>query len=555
MTSKVIKFFALTAILLCTSETATFGQAIPAEEFPLKSEEELREILRSAKSFFELEQTSNLINSMDRCGRFANDAAEALTNMRRIKANSEGNVTRAIQIEYEEQRGKNEVALFDYKSCFTRNLSGMREMMARGITTYEAHKAEFDRQATNYTNVPDMASYILAVEAALQRLVIAETQRDFDNSKRGIGRRPDDTIAIVKNVHRDVRVLPGGRGNDWKPVGVNYGLRLRDEIRTGPRGRVRFVLNDHYVDSSGRESGPTIINMNSNTHIKMERYAVSFNDPKKSESVLGLVKGALRAFTRNFGINHSVRVGGGNVTGGIRGTEASFEYDPNTDVFNMHVDHGDAFIEHNGQEISVAPKTSRTVAFGNLSPARPLTEEQWANIVANTGDGYAETAETSRLAALSLSEIDAEPRIAQPATPVNVDEEFRREMAKIYVRSFLESIRDYDENLYLSLAVGQIRNSYDISTQTKTFREFVDGRGERPLNWTHQCAVCLNDDKNTCQVQVYVDAVDPTQSKSLIFWYEESDDNSVGRAISKAALAQGDDLVRFQSLNPVCEVN
>ena len=135
---------------------------------------------------------------------------------------------------------------------------------------------------------------------------------------RAVGTAAGDVIGSVASVFRDVEVLAGGAGNKWEAIQKGYQVRLRDEIRTGPRGRARIEFADRLDESN---AGPTVVNIGSNSHVKMESYAVRFQRPKKSEGIIGLIRGTIRAFTKNWGSGSAFKVRTGTSLCGIRGSE------------------------------------------------------------------------------------------------------------------------------------------------------------------------------------------------------------------------------------------
>ncbi len=567
------KFYAFISLLYLCSVLGTSlsrAQAIPAEEFQNMDLDELERELKAAKYFADLNRASFFINGSERCGTFLDDASESLQNMRQIRADSAGQVTEAIQRAYQEEQDKNQVALFDYRSCFTRNMAGYPELTEVGITTYETHKTAFDRTKDNYSNVPDIYNYIAALENAIE---------NYTETDEG------DFIGELANVHNTVDVLQGGRGSEWKTVSRGYKLRVKDELRTGPRGRTRILFADRY---NAGNAGPTVINIGSGSQIRIEDFTVNLTAQANRRGIISLIRGKMRAFTRGWGFGSSfqvrtgasiassggtaINIGGDTQIGtnnddgllrqighyfqkmfmayaqsntGVYGTEVAIEYFPDTDLLNVHLNRGNAVILFDGEQIPMEPNTGRTVAFGNISPVRTVREDVWNSFVRETGDGYVETAQT-----LGIENAEPIESLIKPNESYTND----RYNAEFHVWRLLESMSTYDRGTFSRLASGQLRNSYDESMKTKTFREFIDFDGQRPKTWTPKCSVCWIDADGTkvCQVQIFVEADNPDQNKDLLFWLYNIDAGDLAVTINRASLAEGVELSSFNSHNPVC---
>lgn len=139
---------------------------------------------------------------------------------------------------------------------------------------------------------------------------------------RAVGTEPGEIVGTVVSVFKTVDVF---RKNKKIP-GIQAGFKLErnDELRTGLRGRARIEFADRYQD---KDSGPSVINVASRSHIKVEDFRINLEDSTKNKGVIELIKGAIRAFAKGWGGQEaafSVRTG--TSLCGIRGSEEVVRY-------------------------------------------------------------------------------------------------------------------------------------------------------------------------------------------------------------------------------------
>lgn len=579
MVYKLTRFLILKAICLFSFTITGFAQATPEENFPNMELKELESELKSAEYFADLSEASTFINAENQCGVHIRTAREAIEGMRRIKTAAEaaGRTTQENVDDHAKFQNENQVALFDYRSCFTRLLVNYPTLLEVSISTYEAHKVDFDTNKGNYSNVPNLDNYIVAIENAIE-----------NKEKNNEG----DFAAQLSNVHATVEVLQGGRGTTWKKVAQGYKLRINDEVRTGPEGRTRILFADRF---NGTNAGPTVANVGSSSHIKIEQFITTFGNEPSRQGILGLLRGKLRVFSDIFGprSNFTVRTGtsiassggtainiGGDTQIGmddglgvinkiacvfksiftayaqntnIFATEVAIEYNPDSDIFTAHLDRGSASIEHNGENIILAPKTSRTVAFGNISPARPLSNNVWRLVVADTGEGYAETAQTIRVA--SVVEPVTKPNTATAISDIELQETYSnidRSYARLRVSELFTSMRDYDIQNFNKLIGGSFKTIYEeMLGEGSTYYQIMRAGG-LPLRWKSSCSVCIPNENEACIVKLLLEKENPYSADEIFVWVENINGDPLDKRITRLRPAQGANLAEFNSFNPVC---
>lgn len=135
---------------------------------------------------------------------------------------------------------------------------------------------------------------------------------------------PGAPIANLTSVFDDVKVLPQGKGGTWAVAEKGRALYRLDVVRTGPRGRARIEFVDRVQEDN---AGPSVVNVGSSTEISMEKFDFSLTE-KASQGILGLIRGTIRTFFKNFGGSRSsFAVRTGTSLCGIRGSESTVTYE------------------------------------------------------------------------------------------------------------------------------------------------------------------------------------------------------------------------------------
>jgi hypothetical protein len=153
-------------------------------------------------------------------------------------------------------------------------------------------------------------------------------------------------------------------------------IKIGDCIRTGPVGRIRITMADRDVR---RNAGPTTISFSTNSVACFYKFDANFDDSPQIETVIDLIKGAVRVFFKGWGRNDSVSIRTGVTVCGIRGSEVLITYVPSDDlVYTMVLEgHMDVTSEATGETVSLTENQSLVVANGDFYNAGPATQEQW----------------------------------------------------------------------------------------------------------------------------------------------------------------------------------
>ncbi|MEO9601626.1 FecR domain-containing protein [Parasphingorhabdus sp.] len=251
-----------------------------------------------------------------------------------------------------------------YADCYTSTLADYPVLSAanvRGLTDFRTKVAALNPK---YSTKGDIVGYIAAIEDAIEN----------------IGNQRGKRVGVIESIFKQVDVLRGGE-KQWTPLSKGAPIFILDELKTGPRGRLRIKFDDRFSEGN---AGPTVVNIGSSSHIKIERFLVSFDNPKKREGVIGLLRGSIRAFTKNWGSRSQFAIRAGATVCGIRGTEVAISYDPATGEAVHTLDHGDAFVEADGQRITLKPRTSLSVRGSEIGALRDISDATWSGLVDST---------------------------------------------------------------------------------------------------------------------------------------------------------------------------
>jgi hypothetical protein len=519
-----------------------------------KSIEQIEKILKDAQLYRTLGSSVKVINSAGNCGQYVNAAKRSRQQIKTLNSEYRGRADDRyyqLKAQYDENNRK---ALRDYKTCFAEQTQYYQPLVEAKVRSYQAHKIKMDDLAHEYNFPKDMNVHIDYVQRAL------EYRKNLAN---------DGIVGTVQSTFQRVEYRPGSKHGGWLNVTRGLKLRKHDELRTGPRGLARIQFADHYTKGN---AGPSIINVGKNTHIRIEKFVISFDDPPHSNGVIGLIRGSLRAFTKNWGFRSSFSVRTGTSLVGIRGTELAVVYDPDTDKTDVHLDHGDAYVEVGGVQTTLQPHTSVTIQNNRVSPPRPLTNSIWGILVNSTGDQHNETLATAReggTITLEQGRVNRSQNTTITGAEITPYDEIAN-LAKIaelqyvstIVSSLNQAILDYDEAKTLRYMDGFVKSQYTKALKTRSFRDIVDSSGF-VVKVKNDCAVCWEEtDSNGKNVQ-YCDV------KAKLYFANGKPRQTVlfhgvkkwGRGVTKPYFKltnfyeyNGDKATQFEAKNPVCNL-
>lgn len=283
------------------------------------------------------------------------DAMDA--SLKKDFPNSDDAAVEARKVEREQYRAVKKV----YTECYNRQLQVYREWS--NFNEYNVvDKASLESERKR------LQSRAQALEAEIDEYIDAVWhERPLDHHKAG--RRlaftnAIDTIAKVMAVSRVVEVRHFGRGS-WEQVKKDQVLRRGDELRTGPSGRAVIDMLDH---EPIKDAGPSRFNIGRNSHVIFEQLAHMLElrrEQYRRRGMIQLLRGQLRAFTKNMGFGSEFSVRTGTTICGIRGTEVIIDYDGN-DVVRYFLIEGDASIRSPYVEQELQPKKPLTFKGGRI---------------------------------------------------------------------------------------------------------------------------------------------------------------------------------------------
>ena len=530
-------------------------QAVPKDTggYEKHSIKELERMIERAEFLVVLNQSARTIDYGRGCGKHIDKAKDLRRQLLRLKQQYRGKADQiywkkdqAIRADY--TKAKNE-----YETCFNGQVGTFEALLQNNIYNLQAHKAATAEHMGGLDKGLNIPKYIDQLKAALE-------VRQGKVSQNGI-------VATLTSTFKTVEYKPanaGGRG--WLPATRGLKLRIGDEIRTGPAGRARIIFENHPANAS-----PAITNIGTNSQIKMEKFPLTFEEPDP-ESVIELMRGAVRAFTKDWGFRASFSIRSGTSIVGIRGTEVAVKYNPYNGVTEAHLDHGDAYVEVAGVQTPLQPRTSVTVTNNTLSAPRPLTDSIWGNIVDGTGEQHNETELTASAggAINPTNQSSLTPKIinyefpSQQNTAENTDV-IADELAQIAalamiglaegrVDNYIRGLKTYNQDLLLSNTVGELRGFLEKEFATKTVRESMKTYVQ-VKSYSHLCGVCWIDPETSlqhCTIETKMDKVNG-KSETILFMIRGGKPFSyTDLKIDKMRLSKAEYQTKFFERKPIC---
>ena len=330
---------------------------------------QLERELRNAKLFGDLQAAKTEIETNAECGPHLRETRDTLDQLKSLNQRYRGRANATYQARAQELKDRNANALRDYKTCFALHMQTYDEIFASDISTYEQHRQAYQRlgRESSLQKAISIEEYIEDIEAVIQQ--------------KSAGHVVGTMLGQFNEVHIS---LDGKTG--WKTVNKGEALRAGYHVRTGSNGRARIEIIGRTPES---KRYPTIINIAPNSALQMAPL-LKDNTPRAPKGALNLFRGTIRALTRGWGDPSEFSIFAGTSIG-IRGTEIGVVYNPDTATLDCHLDHGDGYVEVNGKQITLQPKTSVRVQNNHVSAAQPTPAGFWDNLVAISGSGKPET--------------------------------------------------------------------------------------------------------------------------------------------------------------------
>lgn len=411
-----------------------------------------------------------------------------------------------------------------YEDCFAATLADYSVLSYAGVRTRSDFKTKVVQLNKKFSNKGDIGAYIAAIEDAIEA------------SSQQLGKR----VGVVESAFKRVQVLRPVQSHDWIALEKGMPVYTGDDLRTGPRGRVRIKFDDYLQTGT---AGPTVVNIGSSSHIKIEKFIVSFTSPPKHEGVLGVLRGSIRAVTENWGPRSNFSLRAGVTVCGIRGTEVAVSYDPEKDLAVHTLNHGDAFVEANGKRVQLQPRTSITANGSDLGSLTNVSDAAWSDLESFTsGD----------IAGPELPLTDAELDNSLRSITENAFQR-RRITARRTAMKYVETSQSGDVFGTLALLSGKARKDLENQLQSKTLKEIVAGQGEIE-KMAFNCAACGAESAQDqeCLVQVTIDLAGRGSPFLALFGVNFPRVSPDLATVNLSVPATGASLQRYEQYGPVC---
>jgi len=318
------------------------------------------------------------VEDVSRCWTYLEMAAEVREELKALNAQYEGRADSVYRESAQNMVQKNQQLRDEYRRCFEYEVGNRYPTIrAAGVQSYDRFLGKYDELAGEH-GTGDQSSLLQRLEDSMREL-----EQEISLRENGVSK----ITATVLSSFRSVERVQGSRRTALKSGDT---LTRDDIVETGPRGRVRI----EFVKTCGLQFGtlgPAIVNIGPNSRIDVRGYFEQrFRGEQRAceadNSTIGLLRGALRAMTTNWGSGSAFKVRVGTSLAGIRGTELAVSYDPDKDAAKVWLHHGDAFLETRAGQRALKPSEVVSVKAGNISALRTFTPEDYAGVVLATAE-------------------------------------------------------------------------------------------------------------------------------------------------------------------------
>ena len=296
------------------------------------------------------------INQVDATIRSSSTVAPAFREMERLKKIAKEDGTQKSVSDYNkakslyEQRFSNALSKGIYADV-TSQFGGDYSTLVNAYLSLDAKAQRYGQATAQGMSLARQERRIQELDAKIAR----------PNSAKAIG--------VVTSTFKDTFVKRGS-GGSWIRIMEGRQLFLDETIKTGLKGRLRIEMRDR-VEQGNR--GPTVINVGSDSLIKMEKFETAFTDQVPSRTgVLYLIRGFLRAKTKNWGARSLFSVRTGTSLCGIRGTEVEVRHDDLNKIASYRLLSGVASVSHKRGTTQLVAGSEIVVRNGFAGPPRPF---------------------------------------------------------------------------------------------------------------------------------------------------------------------------------------
>lgn len=379
-TTSIMRGFFILIFLLCanTSQASNIDETDPTtwpREKILEEIKETKEEHKFARLAQEVQYSHANIKGDANCSKALRLAEKYKKEMLALNQQYAGRANNEYQRRFTIAKKNNSEQLTKYRQCVSRVLFNSGKSKVIGVSTYDGLQnltADIENRL-DAKSVDDVGKYIVKTEDYLEELEAA--LKALGTNLRVVG--------TLTSVLPGVMVKPPG--GHWREARKGYVFRVNDELKTDESGRARIDFTD--IDRD-RNAGPTIVSIGNNSHVRIEKLSISSSGKNSSKGVLGIIRGAIRAFTKSWGTGtkgiFSVRAGTTLV--GIRGTEVNLDYNPDFDTFVAHVDHGTVDITSQSGKSTLTNREKITVKNGIAGNKTPFSQSEWTAVLQRTPD-------------------------------------------------------------------------------------------------------------------------------------------------------------------------
>jgi hypothetical protein len=377
-TTNILRGFFILFILLCanTSKASTIDENDPTTWPRKKIKEEIKYTQKDHK-FALLAQNIQLAHARIKgdanCSRALRLAEKYKKEMLALNQQYAGRADSEYQRRFTTAKRNNSEQLTKYRQCVSRVLFDSGKSKAIGVSTYDGlqNLTEEIEGQLDAKSVKDVGQYIVKIEDYLKNLEAALKAIDTNIM----------VIGTLEGIFGGVKVK--SPGSLWRDGQKGYIFRINDELKTDERGRARIEFTDQDKE---RNAGPTIVNVGSNSHIRIRSFTLSLGGERQSKGIIGVLRGVIRAFTKNWGNPGSFSVRGGPTLLGIRGTEVMLDYNPDSDTLAALVNHGTVDIFSKSATNTLTNREKITVKNGVAGNKIPLSQSEWIAALQQTPD-------------------------------------------------------------------------------------------------------------------------------------------------------------------------
>jgi hypothetical protein len=507
----------------------------------------------------EMQRLGDYIPNASRCADYYKWVREKFEELNELNAEYQGRADAAYRRRAEILTQEKDDAAREYTSCFASEAARSPLIRENDLTTRSAFKVRYDALKAEYGE-GSILHHKRTVEEELynleMELVQARLWDDWDFPEDGV--MHGGPVATVTSTFRNVWVRRGG-GKNMVRLAKGAPLYASDVVVTGPQSRARVEIADR-VDRL--DVGPTIINIGPSSEVEMSHYEARREVPA---TMVSLLRGAIRAFTRNWGSGSAFSVRVGTSLCGIRGTDLSVSYNPELRQATYMLQHGTADLyDRHGTRRRMTPGTQVNADKGELSGDRSLEPEDYAQAILMTHPepdlSESEALVMARERFGEASMLVKSQAVVTPARPLQ--SAFNPPSARAHLTGPAQDAHQAFEALQNLAAINDLRGVRDVShgefreRLDEAFAEFgaetVSQQGWRPTSWVVDCVTCYQNGK--CQVlsRIEKDTVDGESGSTYVGVYTLDRFGDTYHVINESNYGSENDRKRYEEAAASC---